>query len=220
MPSIVLAALLTSAAVADAPEPDTAWWGAVTSAGNFDPKASRLHGWFEQQTRTAQNASELRTLIFRSAIGVGVVRGLTLWGGAAWVPVFQDDERTDEARTFLQLIGSHRFASGFSFQSRTRFEQRRVFSGDDWGLRLREFVRIAVPLHPRVPLVAVAWDEMFFPVSKTDWGARPGFGQNRAFVGLGHPFADFRIEVGYANIQVLGSGATTHVLLTALFHNF
>ncbi len=49
------------------------------------------------------------------------------------------------------------------------------------------------------------WDELFLPLNDTDWGARSGFGQNRAFGGLGvtlDPQRKVTLEFGYLNQYV------------------
>ena len=53
----------------------------------------------------------------------------------------------------------------------------------------------------------VAYDEIFFALNDTDWGARAGFDQNRFFVGLAWQFVPGRsVEVGYLNQFVERNG--------------
>lgn len=60
---------------------------------------------------------------------------------------------------------------------------------------------------------------MFININSTDWGARGGFGQNRAFMGLGF-FLDtkkhYRFELGYIN-QLIGKGKEVNHLISGSF---
>ena len=75
---------------------------------------------------------------------------------------------------------------------RTRFEQRFVESGNDTGLRLRQFLRAQRELPGCPPLMLVCWDEIFFDLNDTDWGQSSGFGQNRIFAGLRNQTIQFQ----------------------------
>jgi hypothetical protein len=75
-------------------------------------------------------------------------------------------------------------------------------TGDDVGLRYRQFFRAqhTLPAHPQWMLVG--WDELFFHCNDTDWGAESAFDQNRAFVGIGYTpssRSNWRVEIGYLN---------------------
>ena len=68
------------------------------------------------------------------------------------------------------------------------------------GWRFRLFVKLIQPIAFNSHLRIVAYDEIFFALNDTDWGARAGFDQNRLFVGLAWQFVKGRtIEVGYLN---------------------
>jgi len=72
-------------------------------------------------------------------------------------------------------------------------------------------------------LTWVAYDEYFLNLNQTDYGARRGFDQNRAFVGVNWAFnATTRAEIGYLNQYINGKNIDNmnHVLSTTFILNF
>ena len=88
--------------------------------------------------------------------------------------------------------------------SRTRLEQRMLEGRDDTGWRLRQFVRVQVPIARQGTVQAVAFTEGFFNLNSTSWGARDGVDQWRTFVGVGVPVAPrMRLEpVSYTHLTL------------------
>ena len=104
--------------------------------------------------------------------------------------------------------------------SRTRLEQRMIEGREDTGWRLRQFVRLQVPIARKGAVQAVAFTEGFFNLNSTTWGARDGVDQWRTFVGVGLPVGPrMRLEPGYLNQRVFrrGEDRTNHVLSATLF---
>ncbi|MEK6246540.1 MAG: DUF2490 domain-containing protein, partial [Planctomycetales bacterium] len=129
----------------------------------------------------------------------------------------------DENRIWQQLTWSDRIGR-FSCLLRPRLEQRFLTSGNDMGLRFRQFVKLWRPLSydPRFSLVS--WDELFIHLNDTDWGARAGFNQNRLFVGVGwDPNSNdrWRTEIGYLyqeiNVPGVGNNMSNHILSINFF---
>ena len=93
------------------------------------------------------------------------------------------------------------------------------------GLRFRQFMRAQRSLGPCSPLIAVAWNEIFFHLNDTDWGARAGFDQNRVFFGLGvkkFPHSRWRTEIGYLNVALNRRGQSdliAHILALNFFRS-
>ncbi len=113
----------------------------------------------------------------------------------------------------------------FGFHSRTRLEQRWFNSDGDTGWRFRQFLRIVRPLAPGSRWAVRVWDEVFLPLNDTDWGARAGFGQNRAFAGLGYTFdweRNYTLEFGYLNqfINRRNTDLMNHIVSLQLILSF
>lgn len=124
----------------------------------------------------------------------------------AWTPLWlaRGAERfTDEHRLTARYQWDSSVAEGaLLMQLRTRLELRwRENNGSDTGLRLRQMVRAAMPFGADRRWLAVLWDELFVQLNDTDWGQRPGFDQNRLFLGVGRWMipAAVRVEAGYFN---------------------
>ena len=84
--------------------------------------------------------------------------------------------------------------------------------------RFRQFVRFTQPLESGSRLGWRVWDEGFFDLNDTDWGADTGFAQNRLFLGLGwglETSMPATLEFGYLNQYISRpsrSDAMNHIL--------
>ena len=122
-----------------------------------------------------------------------------MWLGYAWVRDVLPELDVEENRIWQQWGWTEEFGD-ISTLWRSRLEQRFVSVGPQVGWRVRQLLRASKPLenHPR--LTWVAWDEIFFHLRNTDWGAVAGYNQNRVFVGMGvtpRAGSPWRTEVGY-----------------------
>ena len=193
-------------------------WGALLSTAHVSSNTPRLAFWLDIHARRGEAGT---VHIFRPGVGLVVNDWLSLWAGYAWVPVFTDGAgRRDEHRLWQQVILGTK-AWDFTFQSRTRFEQRFAEGGDEVGFRIREFVRVNWQPNERNPLGIAIWDELFLGFNDTDWGAPAGFDQNRLFVGpflQAAPWA--RLEIGYLFVYLdRMPNVRAHVLAINLFIN-
>ena len=72
----------------------------------------------------------------------------------------------------------------------------------------------------------MGWDELFFNLNNTDWGADSGFAQNRFFGGVGWKFdtkGRIKAEAGYLNQfidKMSGDDTMNHIFFVTLFLNF
>lgn len=168
--------------------------------------------------------------IVRAGLLYRVMPHMYVGVGYAWQPAWRQRgllDYFDDHRLYQQWQWEvHEHHSGIKVQLRSRFEQRlRVVEGHgELGLRLRELVRLTVPLTDDKALMLIVWDELF--VSATDAGQSTlgvdgsgsprvsaqwqfaGFDQNRAFVGLGYQAVPgtLRLELGYQNQWVRRPG--------------
>lgn len=175
--------------------------------------------------RFGDDASRYSQGILRPALGYALNDSTSLWAGYAYVESEAPfaAQPTDEHRLWQQLTWTRPTSLG-TFTSRTRLEQRNLETGDDTGWRLRQSLRLSRPLPPIPRTSFVTWNEIFFHLNDTDWGAETGVDQNRLFIGLGHELAThLRGEAGYVNFyqhRAQGTDRLNHLLWLSLAFQF
>ena len=204
---------------------DTGLWFAAFGNGKFEshPEDSPLRWWFDAHYRLRDDSGGFNQSIIRPGLGYAFAENQALWAGYAWIrtsPVVGGD--FDEHRFWQQWTATPSLGDWLCLH-RSRFEQRWVETGDDVGLRWRQLARAQRILSDCPQWSFVLWDEVFFNLNNTDWGARSGLDQNRAFIGLGYktcPDARVRTEVGYLNQFVNRQGGLdemNHILSINFF---
>ncbi len=219
-----LAALLGAATLLAAlparAEDDVQAWGAVTASGAV---RGDLFVWLEAQARLTDDVGGGTQILLRPAIGARIARDAHAVAGYAYVRTDPaGGTLTNEHRPWQQVqFAPLRTGSGAPLViSRTRLEQRMVEGRDGTAWRLRQFVRLQVPLGRPGGVQAVATTEGFFHLNSTRWGVRDGVDQWRTFVGVGFPVLPrARLEPGYLNQRVVrpGDDRVNHVLSATLF---
>jgi len=185
--------------------------------------AGRTLFYVEAQPRVGDDLARLRQLLLRPAIGYRISDQVSIWQGYAHVENPQAGrDGPNEERSFQQLSWSVPTGPAVSLSMRTRLEQRWQSNGRDTGWRARHFVRAAFPLAGRGKgVAALAYGEVFVALNDTDWGARGGFDQGRAFLGLDLPVVPrLRAEAGYLNQTInqrAGRTGMNHVAAFALY---
>ena len=213
------AAILCSAGPAWA-EPDTQGWGSVIATGTV---RGDLFLWLEAQGRATDELGGGSQIILRPAVGARIGRDAHAVVGYAFIRTDpQGGAVTREHRLWQQVqFVPIRLKSGAPLViSRTRLEQRMVEQRNETSWRLRQFVRLQVPIAGKGGLQAVAFTEGFFNLNNTRWGVRNGIDQWRTFVGVGFPVADrARLEPGYLNQRInrVGDDRINHVVSATLF---
>ena len=207
---IFVLTILEASAARAGTEHDRGLWLMVASQGAVDresPSLSRLRWWFDGHARFFDATDGYGQSIVRPGLGWAVTEKSTLWLGYGWIrssPAQRPD--FDENRIWQQWTTSFSLAKA-KFSWRSRLEQRFVEGGNDMGWRFRQFIKVVQPIAFDSRLRLVAYDEIFFALNDTDWGARAGFDQNRFFVGLAWQFVPGRsVEVGYLNQFVERNG--------------
>lgn len=204
-----------------ATEEDGRIWLTMTAQG----KLIDDWGWYlELQPRWREEGEEIDQLLTRAAVVRKLSDRSSVWLGYGHVTSHPASGDTiDEHRLWQQYLHQFEPWGAYTFTSRTRLEERRVESRDDTGYRLRQTLRVSRPLSVLQGASLVIWDEIFFNANETDWGARSGFDQNRAFVGGAYKFSkQSRIELGYLNqyVRAKGDDKMNHVLSTSLAFDF
>lgn len=194
------ALLLAAQAPAQAAETDEQIWLAQFSTFSVG------NNWLvftEAQARQTDGAERLGQIILRPAVGYQVSDTVSVFAGYAWVRTQPKGRAANtEHRAYQQL--SLRLTGGpgkVTVASRTRLEQRFIVGRSDMGWRMRNLVRLDVPLGKGYS--AIVSGEPFVNLDTTTWGQRAGFDQMRGFAGVGIPVArGVALEVGYAGQYV------------------
>ena len=225
--ALLLLTLAPGPAQAETEDDEGLWLLALGqgSLGSADQAPAKLRWWLDVQARFSNEAGGFNQGIVRPGIGYAINDRTTLWLGYAWIRTSPSSGPDfDEHRIWQQLIWSRPF-NAVSFLSRTRLEQRFRDDGSDTGWRLRQFLKVAyaLPGNPNVSLVG--YDELFFGLNDTDWGARSGFDRNRLFLGVGWRLGNsyHSIEIGYLNQYIdsaSGNDLMEHILSLNVFLNY
>jgi hypothetical protein len=195
------------------------------SFGNAAHEPAKLRWWLDVQARFANEADGFTQGIVRPGLGYAITESATVWLGYAWIPTSPaSGSDYDEHRIWQQLTWSKPIKR-VSFSSRTRLEQRFRDGGSDTGWRLRQFFKVAYALPGNPDVSLIGYDELFFGLNNTDWGASSGFDRNRLFLGVGWRLGESgnSLEIGYLN-QFIDSASGTdqmeHILSFNLFLNY
>lgn len=209
----VLFLILSTQAFADTEE-DGRFWLNINAAGKLP--AENWHWYAELQPRWRQEGSHLDQVLIRPAVFYALNENTSLWLGYAHVTTHPDGKKSfEENRVWQQVLHNFEPIGSVSIQSRTRLEQRFIQNSDETGHKIRQMIRLTMPSAISPKLRWVAYDEYFINLNDTDYGARRGFDQNRAFLGANWAFdSDFKLEIGYLNQYVNGRNidSSNHVL--------
>ena len=210
---------------------DAALWLMLFGQGRFEESErtlGRLRWWLDIQQREFGDGSD-QTLL-RPGLGYQMDDATSVWLGYAWIDTSAaSGPTTNEHRIWQQLLWTMQLWQGRArpsvLTSRTRLEQRFLDNGDDVGWRARQLVKLTRPFDFEPRLGLAAYDEIFFNLNDTDWGASSGLDQNRLFAGLAWTFDEarrFTLEVGYLNQFLYRSGSEddmNHILNINLLVN-
>lgn len=218
----IAALLALAASPAASAEQDTQLWTTAIASG---PVAGDLAAWVEVQTRIGDDVSRLRQSKVRIALGYRTSDALTLYGGYALVTSRrQGDPDLTEHRLWQQASYTVATLEALRLTGRTRLEQRSFEGSNDTGWRLRQQLRLALPLTPGRGPTLVSSVEVLMALNDTGWGADKGLDQIRGFAGVNLPIgAKQAIELGYLNQYVRRIGASdqmNHVGVLAFAHRF
>jgi len=213
------AAALCCAAPASADD-DVQLWGSVIATGTV---RGGPFLWLEGQARATDGIGAGSQFIVRPAIGARIGRDAHAVLGYAYIRTDPEGGvATNEHRPWqqVQFVPARLKGGAPVVISRTRLEQRMVEGRDGTAWRLRQFIRVQVPIARVSGLQVVAFTEGFFNLNDTRWGVREGLDQWRNFIGIGFPVTKrARLEPGYLNQRISrpGDDRVNHVLSTTLF---
>lgn len=197
---ISLASLLTfmplQAAPALSDDEDFQAWQQVIVSKELRPDVTAN---MEVQTRFNDDASNFNELLLRPSIGFKIIDSTVLTVGYAYVRTEPEGGADTNKNRIWQQISFPvlTIPTGFALTNRTRLEQR--FREDDTSWRLREQLRLAIPLGPPGAEL-VAWSEVFFRLNTADWAGDAGFDRWRNFAGISFALdQNTTLEPGYMN---------------------
>jgi hypothetical protein len=207
---------------------DAGLWLGAFSQGEFSAPALRdrdARWWFDANTRFLGESYPLLQSVIRPGIGRQLNDEQSIWVGYAWIGESIPGIDFHENRIWEQWSLTQDYGDT-TVLFRSRLEQRFVSVGNDAGWRFRQMIRLQRPFRGHDKLMWVAWDEIFFHLNNTDWGARAGYNQNRVFVGIGREprlTGRRRTEIGYLyqqiNVPEDGADLSNHILSVNIFLN-
>lgn len=211
MRCLALSALLLAA---PATAQDVQSWNTLLAQGPVDGK---LLLWAELQPRFTSDVGRLGQFIARGAVGVRLKHDIDLHAGYHYQHNNPAPGVTSDEHRFWQQVMAPvlRRENGFALITRWRLEQRMFEGAQDTGWRLRMLWRVQQPLNGKGTAGPLLWSETFVAFNSTDWGARSGFDQQRAFVGWLQPLGkrlNFEAGYMYQHVNRPGPNAGNHVL--------
>lgn len=152
----------------------------------------------EAQPRWHEDVSEAFQVITRVGVGRRIGRGVTAWGGYAWIAKPPGPGVAHEHRLWQQLSVPLRKAAGISPSLRFRLEQRWQNNWADMSSRLRIMGRAVRPVTADKRWSAVVSNELMVTFDETNPGPWQGVDQNRLFLGTLRQFSkQAGLEFGY-----------------------
>jgi hypothetical protein len=207
-------AMVPGAAAADTNQDGQVW----TSLTGIKPLSDKVDVTVETHLRFNDDFGGVAQLLWRPSVTYKLPSRITATIGYLYFRNDPETGRTTNEHRVWEQIGYSLLgrADGVRLTGRTRLEQRFQHGSDGAvGWRVRQQLRVEVPLSGSEGLRAVAWNETFLGLNDTSWGARSGFDQTRTFVGGAVPIAPkITMEPGYLNqfIERRGPDQVNHVL--------
>lgn len=213
-----LAALLVCIGVPVRAEQDVQAWSSLSATVAVRGPVFVL---LEAQARATDDLGDGSQFIGRAGVGARIGRDGQVALGYAYVRTDPaGGVLTNEHRPWQQVQWTllRRPGGAPLAVARTRLEQRMTEGRDGTSWRLRQQVRVAVPIG-QAGWQAIASTEGFFNLNATSAGVRDGVEQWRTFVGVGLPLVPrIRLEPGYLNQWVFrpGGDRVNHALSASL----
>lgn len=157
-------------------------------------------GMLEVNPRFRGDLDRANSLILRPWIGRRVAKGTFVHGGYGWIRTRAATRVTREHRAWAQLQSALNPAEGWTVTLRPRLEPRWLMGATGPAWRARMLVRAERKLTG--PLYAVGYAETFVRMGTTPGAPRPGFDQQRVFLGLGRDGLKAKVEAGYQLIRL------------------
>lgn len=195
-------------------------WNQVVGTYHFNDK---WIGYLEGNARLYNDGGDLGVFMARTAVGYQIDPHWSVWLGYAYNGTYNAHKGgswfKDEHRVYQQLSFTDKWADWITYTNRLRLEERN-YEYADTNVRIRDMVRLEAPIAK--DFYVSAQDEIFFNLSGNQT-TKPGFDQNRAWVGVGYYFTpQIKAETGYMNQyqNVYGEDKMNHIISTSVYFNF
>ena len=200
----------------------TAWsWvrvdGQLDDLSSQESKQTKFPYSIEWHYRLKNDAQDFSQFILRPMLGYNLNEKQTLWVGYALITQDRQGEIVNEQRLFQMITFKGKVSdSPMVYLASTRLEERVLENYDELNLRLRQSLRIAIPLmeNKNFKLSLIFQDEVFLRLNETQWAGARGYDQNRLYIGLEHQTkignTSVAINAGYMNLHT--PTKTTHMI--------
>jgi hypothetical protein len=203
--------------------PDNTVWSWVRVDGVLDEQSkiesnqTKFPYSIEWHYRLKNDAQDFSQFLLRPMLGYNLDENQTLWVGYALITQDRQGEIVNEQRLFQMItIKGKVLNSPVLFLSSTRLEERMLEDYDDLNLRLRQSLRLAIPLiqNKNYKLSLIFQDEVFLRLNQTQWAGQRGYDQNRLYLGVEHQTTigktPITFNAGYMNLHT--PSRTTHMV--------
>jgi hypothetical protein len=212
----VAMALGGTTAAAQAPPADIQFWPSISL---IVPISTRWEVRADGLLQVTGNVSRISRELGRVVVIGKVNDRLAVGGGYTWTRVDDGEGRQSVEHRAVQEIDARILSgtNGVILSSRTRLEERRREQEPAMAVRLRQQIRLDLPVgNPGIRVVM--WNEYFHAFNATDWAGRTGPRLMLNFAGIHLPIArDIAIEPGYLNQTDFAAGRNQLHHVVALF---
>jgi hypothetical protein len=204
-----------------AADEDNRLWQTIIGEGKFNDNTA----WYlELQGRIKDDIENFDQGFFRPALNFKITDQSKFWIGYAYIDTKATDLHSYEDRWWQQFQYDSSYKD-LAWLSRTRIEQRHLSTEDQTAYRLRQQMRVSLPINRINNLHLLFWDEVFWNINDTQWAGDNGFNQNRLFTGLMFKYNDAsRFEIVYLNQYINGTNGSSnqinHVLSSNIVFGF
>lgn len=201
---------------------DTQLWTAAVATG---PVRGELALFLYAEARFGEDLSRHSQTLLGAGLGWEPNERFSAYGGYLLIATRRPGAGALREHRFWQQAGYQLGTVGpFRLSGRTMVEQRSFEGARDIGWRLQQHLRAALPVAGRGRTRLIAYGEILLNLDDTDWGARSGWDQWRAFAGIDLPIGRSQIlEMGYFHQRILTAGGpdrTNHVAQIIFLHRF
>ncbi len=214
--------LVLPPAMAENYEQDLQMWPTLNIRKNL---GNRYFVVLEANPRIGDNLGEFRLLEVVPSVGRQITDRMTVQTGyKLWLGYGQEDNPLRVEHRLWQE-SSNRFQwKKLTLTNRARLEERFMEGVDGVAMRFRDRLQVSYPLGEAGRWYLLASDEIFVNLNSPENGPHAGYGQNRAFAGLGRKLGRHAsVEGGYQlqhTERPQAPDALTHAILMRLNLSF
>ncbi len=167
-------------------------------APSIDKKTEHLLYFFQPNLRFLQQNMRLQEALPEVGVGYFFTNNASIFLAASWAN--KDDDvnvNKQERRAWQQLNYSYKQKS-LEWLGRSRIEERRLIGDNNLSLRLRQRLRLLVPISNHLSIDA--HEEIMINLVRPAWISTKTLDQNRSYIGLqGRINSKIKLNFGYMN---------------------